>query len=233
MELEGRRLIIAGATGALGGRLATAFDDAGARVALVGRDPERLAAAAEALAGAPSVRLDLESPGDAARAVDEAAAALGGLDGIVIATGAVAFGPAGELGDDTAERLMRVNALGPIALVRAALGHLVGPGAIVALSAIVADHPTAGMAAYSASKAALSAYLAALRRERRRHGLVVLDVRPQHLETAFAQRSLAGSPPPLPGGADPDAVVAQILDALREDKRELAYDLRARALIAS
>jgi short-subunit dehydrogenase len=107
------------------------------------------------------------------------------------------------------------------------------PGAVVVLSAVVADFPTAGMAAYSASKAGLSAYLAALRRERRRDGLVVLDVRPQHLDTPFAERALAGSPPPLKAGSDPDEVAAAILQALRDDKRELAYDLKARALVAS
>ena len=145
--------------------------------------------------------------------------------------GAVAFGAAAELDGAVAARLMQVNALGPIALIGAALPVLARPGAIVALSAVVADHPTAGMAAYSASKAALSAYLTALRREERRDGLLVLDVKPQHIETGFAKRALAGSPPPLKPGADPDDIVAAILRALRDDRRELAYDLRQRTLV--
>ena len=159
--------------------------------------------------------------------------ALGGLDGLVIATGTVAFGPSDELPDPVARELFAVNALGPIALIRAALGELGSPAAIVALSAVVAEFPTAGMAAYSASKSALSAYLTALRRERRRHGLSVLDVRPPHLDTGFSTRALHGEPPALPEPADPDGLVSEIVDGLRDGRRELRYDPLRRELIAS
>ncbi len=80
---------------------------------------------------------------------------------------------------------------------------------MVVLSAILADAPMAGMAGYSASKAALSSYVTALRREVRRQGIAVLDVRPPHLETGLADRALAGSPPPLPAGHDVDDLVAR------------------------
>ena len=112
------------------------------------------------------------------------------------------------------------------------MGHLEDDGAVVALSAIVADHPTAGMAAYSASKAALSAYVTALRRERRKQGLTVLDVRPPHMDTAFAERALTGSPPPLPDPLDHRDVVAAVIEALREGRREVAWDLQGKALVA-
>lgn len=230
MDLSEKRFLVAGATGELGGRLAAGLAAGGARVAVAGRDAEALARLASEI-DAPSAELDLEQTSSIHSAVDTAARALGGLDGVVVATGAVAFGPAADLDDAVAARLMQVNALGPIALIRAALPELARPGAVVALSAVVADHPTAGMAAYSASKAALSAYLTALRREERRDGLLVLDVKPQHVATAFAERALAGSPPPLAPGADPDEVVAVILEALGDDRRELAYDLKRRTLV--
>lgn len=232
MELTQKRFLVAGATGELGGRLTTGLVDAGAQVAVAGRDAGALDALSARL-GAPAVALDLEADGPAiGDAVRSATEALGGLDGLVVASGAVAFGPAADLDPAVEARLMQINALGPMALIGAALPVLTRPGAIVALSAVVADHPTAGMAAYTASKAALSGYLTAMRREERRDGLVVLDVKPQHIETGFATRALAGSPPPLGTGADPDEIVAAILDAVREDRRELAYDLRERRLVA-
>lgn len=230
MDLRGKRFLVAGATGELGGRLATGLIDEGARVTLAGRDVAALATIASEL-GTSAVELDLEDASAIEDVVRTACEALGGLDGLLVATGVVAFGQAADLDDAVTARLMQVNALGPIALIRAALAVLARPGAVVAMSAVVADHPTAGMAAYSASKAALSAYLTALRREERRDGLLVLDVKPQHVETGLADRALAGSPPPLGEGADPDDIVAAILRALREDRRELAYDLRQRALV--
>jgi NAD(P)-dependent dehydrogenase (short-subunit alcohol dehydrogenase family) len=217
MDLTDRRFLVAGATGALGSRLARALRDEGAAVAVASRSGD-------------GIPLELTDPASPAAAVAAAVEELGGLDGLVVATGAVAFG---DVEDEVAARLFAVNALGPMALIRAARPVLGSPAVVVALSAVVAEFPTAGMAAYSASKAALSAYLAALRREVRRDGVSVLDVRPGHLDTPFASRALAGTPPKLPSGADPDEVVAAIVAALREGRRELAYDLRARSLVAT
>jgi short-subunit dehydrogenase len=231
VELNGTRILVAGATGVLGSALATGLSAQGAKLALAGRNARRLAALGEEL-DAPVARLDLTEPGTIAACVRDSAAALGGLDALVIATGVAAFGPEPELGADVVHELFAVNATGPIALVGAALEHFGAAATIVGLSAVVAEHPTAGMAAYSASKAALSAYLAALRRERRRFGLTVLDVRPSHLDTRFETRALKGSPPDLPAAADHRAVVAQIVDAMRDGRRELAFSLKERTLVA-
>lgn len=232
MELRDRRCLVAGATGALGGRLAGGLVAAGARVGLAGRDATRLATLAAEL-DAPTAPLDLLLPGSAEACVATLERSLGGLDLLVLATGAVAFGPAGDLGAEVERELFAVNALGPIRLIGAALPHLGRGAGVVGLSAVVAEHPTANLAAYSASKAALSAFLLALRRERRRDGLQVLDVRPPHLDTGFETRALAGAPPRLPQPVPAADVVKAILAALREDRRELAWDVTARALVAS
>ena len=83
------------------------------------------------------------------------------------------------------------------------------------------------MAADSASKAALAAVLAATRRELRRE-VNVLEVSPGHMETGFADRALAGEPPKMPEGEDVDALVAQIVEAIEQDRREIRYDPKAR-----
>jgi short-subunit dehydrogenase len=232
MELSGARVLVAGATGEIGSRLARGLAAGGARVSLAGRNGDRLANLAREL-GAPSRRFDARDPSSCAEAVDGAAAELGGLDALVIATGATAFGSAPEVEDAATRELFEANLFGPMALIRAALGRIEGKGAIVGLSAIVADYPTADMAAYSASKAAFSAYLATVRREYRRQGLVVLDVRPQHMETGFSDRPISGEPPKMPEPADVDRTVETILGALRAGKREISYDLQAKQLVVS
>jgi short-subunit dehydrogenase len=88
----------------------------------------------------------------------------------------------------------------------------------------------AGMAAYSASKAAVSAYLSALRREVRRQRVNVLDVRPPHMETGLAERALSGTPPRLPAGHDVDEFVALLTEGIRSDARELVWDPAAKGL---
>ena len=122
VELNGTPILVAGATGVLGSAIATELSARGAKLALTGRNAQRLAALGEEL-DAPVARLDLTEPGTIAACVRDSAAALGGLDALVIATGVVAFGPEPELGADVVRELFAVNATGPIALVGAALEH--------------------------------------------------------------------------------------------------------------
>lgn len=233
VELDGLKLLIAGATGELGAALARELDEAGAELALAGRDPDRLEGLGRDL-GAPTARFEATDPDSRRTAVDSLAAALGGgLDGIVVCVGAPGFGPAGAAGDRDVSRLFEVNALGPIALIEAALAHVEPPGLVVGVSAIVAEYPTPGLAHYSAAKAALSAYLTALRRERRRDGLNVLDVRPPHMDTGFDRRPIFGRAPELPEPLPVAEVAAAVVEAMREDRREVAWDLKARSLVTA
>lgn len=222
MKISDARALVAGATGALGGGVARALHEQGARLALTGRDPDRLAALGGEL-GAPTFTLDVVDLERAAATVEEAVGALGGLDLLVVATGVPAFGPAVEADPAVTEEVFAVNALGATGVVRAALPHLDG-GVAVVLSAILADAPMAGMADYSAAKAALTAWLTAVRREHRRSTRVV-DVRPPHLDTELASHALAGEPPKLPEPLPAADVVRAILDAVADDKAtEIVWD---------
>jgi uncharacterized protein YbjT (DUF2867 family) len=68
MEISDSRILVAGATGQLGGRLARALSAGGAKVAVAGRDPARLAEISAEL-GAPAVVLDFSVEGSPAEAV--------------------------------------------------------------------------------------------------------------------------------------------------------------------
>ncbi len=229
VDLSGSAILVAGATGELGWRLSRALKEAGAHVVPAGRNEERLADLATEL-GASPVALDITDPGSCSNAVEAAIEQLGRLDGIVLATGVVAFGRSGELPRDSERELVIANAIGPIDLIATALPRLEQGGAVVALSAVVADYPTAGMAAYSASKAALSSYLTAIRRERRKELDVVLDVRPGHMETGFSDRALAGEAPKLPSPRDEGELIDLIVEAIEAGDKEISYDPRTREL---
>ena len=80
------------------------------------------------------------------------------------------------------------------------------------------------MAAYSSSKAALAAFGVAAGSELRRRKVRLLDVRPPHTETGLADRPIAGTPPRLKTGLDPDAVAERIVRAIVDDEKVLGSD---------
>ncbi len=182
-------------------------------------------------AGCPRGAVDVVDVESGRAAAGAAAQALGGLDAVVVASGVVAFGPAADADDAVVEELFAVNTLGPMSLVRAALPLLADGGAVVLLSAVVADAPTLQMAEYSASKAALSAWASVLRREVRSRRVTVLDVKPPHVETGLVDRALAGAPPRLPAGFEQQAVVDAVLEGMRTGAKEVVLDPRAGALV--
>jgi len=194
----------------------------GAQLVVTGRDPRRLAAIAAATGGT-AVAADRSEPTAAEQAIAASVDILGGLDVVACCLGAVACGPVRELDDAVMSALFAANVFGPIRLTRAAVPALAPGGVLVTVSGIVADHPVAGMAAYSATNAAITAFDRALARELRCNRVRVLDVRPPHSETGLAGRPLAGVAPKLGPGRDPRAVAGAILAALACDADEVEF----------
>lgn len=213
MDMNGARVLVLGATGGFGAEVARSLAARGARLAVHGRDRARLDALSAEL-GAMAVEGDLTAPGAPDQVVDAAATALGGLDVIVMSAGAVAFGPVAELDEQVLRQVVDLDLIAPVLVARAATRHLGEGGAIVMVSAVVAEQPMAGLAAYSAAKAGLTAFDVAFRREMRRAKVRVLDARPPHMETGLAARPLAGDPPGLAEGRNPREVADELVAAI-------------------
>ena len=219
---EGASIVVAGATGGIGRHLAHHLAERGAHLTLTGRDPAALAALG---IDATLVPADLRDSRAGSTIVDAAIAAYGRLDGLVNAAGIVAFGSLAETDDIVIEELFLTNVLAPLWLIRAALPALTeSRGFIANISAVVAEQPPAGMAAYAASKAALTAADRALARELRVAGTGVTDARPPHTETGLADRPIAGTAPRLRPGLDPDAVARRIIAGIAAGEREIPAD---------
>jgi len=226
-DLAGARILVTGATGALGSRIAGHFAAQGAQLVLTGRDADKLQAL-----GIPAelFTLDLSLPGAAASLIQTVTSA-GQLDGVVAAHGVVAFGPVVELDSQTLGTLQALNQTSPIELITSAIPALLASKAagrepfVLTISGVIADMPTAGMAAYGASKAGLKSFVSATQRELRREGIRVLDTRPPHTETGLASRAIAGVAPTMPQGLDPDAVAARIVAAIVNDEKDVPAEL--------
>ena len=219
-RLDGAIVAVVGAGGGLGAPIARQLAGRGAQVVLAGPHADRLAAVG--LPDATTVTVDLRAPDAGEDLVAAATARYGRLDGVVNAAGIVAFGSLLETDDVVIEELFLTNVLGPLWLARRVIPALQASGGfLVNISAVVAEQPLVGAAAYSASKAALTAADTALRRELRRVGVHVCDVRPPHTETGLASHPLAGAAPRLPTGLDPQGVAARIVAAIEADEPEV------------
>jgi short-subunit dehydrogenase len=223
-ELTGASILIVGASGGLGSTLARDLAGKGAKLTLAGRNAERLGALG--IPGAVVVG-DVTHPGVAESYVSEAISAHQSLDGVIYAAGAVAFGPAAEVTDELADALWAVNTRGWMSVLRASIPALTASAEagrypfVVTLSGVVAEAPTAGLAAYSAVKAGLHAFSVATQRELRRVGIRVMDARPGHTETELSKHPLAGVTPVFPAGLSPEAVSQRIVAAIEADEKDL------------
>lgn len=213
--IDGARILVFGASGGLGGPIVEQLAKAGARLTVSGRRIE---------SDHHTVNADLTLPDSARSVVAEAVEHHGGLDGIVIAAGVVAFGPVTDVDDDTVDELLLLNYLAPLRVLREALTTLDQGGFVLNISAVVADKPMPNMGAYSASKAAVTALLKSVRTEARKSKIRIVDVRPPHTETGLATRPIAGQAPKLPQGLTPEAVAERIVAAITDDETDVGAD---------
>jgi NAD(P)-dependent dehydrogenase (short-subunit alcohol dehydrogenase family) len=165
--IEGRRLLVVGATSGVGRAIAAAAAADGARVVAVGRRSHRLdELVAQGHGEVVGVRADVRLEADCVRMVDEAAAALGGLDALVYAAGMSPLGRLVDTGADEWHAVLETNVVGAALVCRRAIPHLqASNGRTVFLSSISVEDPRPFLVPYGASKAALDSLIRGWRNE--------------------------------------------------------------------
>jgi len=190
MDLEGRLIAVTGAFGVLGSAVTLAAQVAGARVAAIDHAPTPTSAlgAAELIGG-----VDLADPTQATRALASAAAALGGLDGLVNIAGTFRWETVADGALDTWDLLYRINLRTAVAASQAALPHLRqrGGGRIVNIGAGAAAHAGPGMGAYTASKSGVARLTEALAGEVKDERITVNAVLPSIIDTPQNRADMA------------------------------------------
>lgn len=218
-DLAGRRVVITGAARGIGALLARRLHERGARVALLGLEPELLEAVAVDCGGAPWQICDVTDRAQVDTAVASAVERLGGLD---VAVANAGIGAQMTLVDGDAavwDATLAVNLAGTFNLVCAAGPHVSHPRGYMLLTAsLAAAVHLPLMSAYCASKAAVESLGDSLRIELRPSGARVGVAYYAELDTDMTARGFAtraAARMPLGGhGHLPIAPVAPAIDAL-------------------
>ncbi|MGO8958291.1 MAG: SDR family NAD(P)-dependent oxidoreductase [Streptosporangiaceae bacterium] len=179
LHLDGKVILITGGTDGLGAALADRLVEEGARVAVCGRDSDRLAATEHRLRHAGgdvlAMQADVTQLPDLERFVGVAVDHWGRLDGLVNNAGKSAAGRVDQVSDEDWVDDLNLKVLGAVRCTRLAVPHLVaaGGGAIVNVLAVAGKAPGASSLPTAASRAAGLAITKAASKDLGGHGIRV------------------------------------------------------------
>ena len=189
--LEGRRALVTGASGGIGGAIAEALHGRGASVTLSGTRSEALEALKARLGERAHVApADLADAAAVDALVPEAERLMGGLDILVNNAGLTRDGLAVRMKDEDFAIVLKVNLEAAFRLARAALKGMMRQrfGRIVGIASVVGVTGNAGQANYAASKAGMIGMSKALAQEVASRGITVNCVAPGFIESAMTDR---------------------------------------------
>jgi NAD(P)-dependent dehydrogenase (short-subunit alcohol dehydrogenase family) len=183
MGLEGRRVIVTGASSGLGAHTVRLLAGRGAHVVAAARRLDLLEALAAELADSPGrvvpCRADVTVEADAVALAAAAVSAFGGIDVLVNNAGSEVQGPIDRLSIEAFEGMFRANAVSVFLCVRAALPALrESRGMVVNLGSTVVARPPRGRFGYVAGKGAVEAMSRAFAVDLGRDGIRVNCIRP-------------------------------------------------------
>ncbi len=187
-SLEGRRALVTGASGGIGGAIARALHGRGATVAVSGTRIDALDELAGKLGGRCHVLpADLGDPQAVDALAGEAEAAMGGLDVLVNNAGLTRDGLAVRMKDEDWSIVQQVNLEAAFRLSRAALKGMMKQrfGRIIGITSVVGVTGNAGQANYAASKAGLIGMTKALAQEVAARGITANCVAPGFITSAM------------------------------------------------
>ncbi len=186
MTLQGRTILITGASAGIGLATARLLASQGARLALISNQPVELADLGQEL-GAYALEVDLTDPGQVEGLVERVERSVGPLDVLINNAG---IGLHATLLDTPPEKLRRVfevNFFAPVSLCRQALAGMAERrrGHLINVSSASGRRGLARMSAYAPSKGAMHIFSQVLRMEAASHGVKVTEVLPISVQTDF------------------------------------------------
>ncbi|WP_410614142.1 glucose 1-dehydrogenase [Amycolatopsis sp. lyj-109] len=192
-RFAGKVVLVTGGGSGIGRATAGAFAGEGATVVVAGRDERRLTAAVAEIGGdASAVTVDVTDSADVARMVETVVARHGGLD-VAFNNAGILGSPAAaaDLGEDDFGAVLGTNVTGTWLCLKHEVTHMRahGGGAIVNMASNIGAHGRLpNMAAYAASKAAVSALTRTAARDHIADGVRINAVSPGATDTDMSRR---------------------------------------------
>ncbi|AXO38199.1 SDR family oxidoreductase [Micromonospora sp. B006] len=195
-RLAGKVVLVTGAARGIGAHTARLAAARGARLALVGLEPARLAAlAAELGPGHVWFAADVTDQAALAAAVDGTVETLGGIDAVVANAGVANRGTIAVGDVEALVRTVEVNLIGVMRTAAATVPALVDRGGyLLIVSSAAAFAALPGMAAYCASKAGVEQFGNAVRLELAHRGVAVGTAHPSWVDTDLVREARADLP---------------------------------------
>lgn len=215
MNITGKRVLITGGSSGIGFSLAQILLAKQAKVTISGRRPEVVTEAVRSLqtgsAEIHGIVADVATAEGRAATLDQALAALGGLDVLVNNAGGIRGGRLENTAESDLQAMINVDLTAPILLTRAALPALrkSGDAMVVNVSSTLALVGAPFYATYSAVKAGIAHFGEALRRELKGEGVHVLTAYPAATDTPMNKTYRGGADTGFP--REPASAVANAI----------------------
>ena len=217
MGVDGKIVLIAGGSGALGQTVVPAFSMAGAQVITVDRNPPSVQVGSLA-----AMKADVTDEADVQHLVDDVIRTRGRIDALINLVGGFAMGRVVETDASLWQRMLTVNLTTAFLLSKAVLPHMVarGTGRIVHVAAWAAVEPFPGAAAYIVSKSSLLALIKVLALELSGSGVTVNGVLPNTIDTPANRASMPRTDPST--WTKPESIADTLLFLASDEARQIS-----------
>lgn len=232
MDVQGKVVVITGASMGIGAATASAFAGAGAKLVLASRSTDRLAAVADSLPEGAEVLIvptDMTDQAQVQALIDKAHEQFGQIDILINNAGQTVVAPVETVTPHNYHQIIEVNIFGPLHAMQAVVPRMraQGGGLIINVSSSVSKMAIPGIGAYASTKYALNGLSLTARNELEKDNIRVVLFHPGMTDTEFGNNATVEDPDYIPTPAPgqhpdtPEEVAQKILEAAASEPAEM------------